>query len=114
MQGVRPPCRKQASAGLLAHGGYLAANEILISHRTREDRDRALLRQAAPLLAADVSLGELFERLCEMLADYTDASIVFIALQQHDGSLTIEYFHDHGIIKRAPHIRLVEGSRSHE
>jgi diguanylate cyclase (GGDEF)-like protein/putative nucleotidyltransferase with HDIG domain len=80
----------------------------------REQRERALVRQAASLLAADLSFGELFERLCEVLADYVDASVVFIALEQPDGSHTIEYFHDHGAIKRAPHIRLQEESRSLE
>ena len=87
---------------------------IAVSQRTREERDRALIRQAASLLAADLSLGELFERLCEVLADYIDASVVFIALDQPDGSHTIEYFHDHGLIKRAPHIHLHEGSRALE
>jgi diguanylate cyclase (GGDEF)-like protein len=92
----------------------VATEEVAISQRIREQRDRALVRQAASLLAADLSLGELFERLCEVLADYIDASVVFIALEQPDGSHTIEYFHDHGIIKRAPHIKLAEGSRSLE
>jgi diguanylate cyclase (GGDEF)-like protein len=90
----------------------VATEEVVLSQRER--RDRALIRQAASLLAADLSLGELFERLCEVLADYIDASVVFIALEQPDGSHTIEYFHDHGIIKRAPHIKLAEGSRSLE
>lgn len=92
----------------------MATDEFVISQRVREQRDRALVRQAASLLAADLSLGELFERLCEVLADYIDASVVFIALEQPDGSHTIEYFHDHGAIKRAPHIRLQEESRSLE
>lgn len=92
----------------------MATDEIAVSQRVREQRDRALVRQAASLLAADLSLGELFERLCEVLADYIDASVVFIALEQPDGSHTIEYFHDHGVIKRAPHIKLHEGSRSLE
>lgn len=90
----------------------MATEEFVGSQRAREQRDRALVRQAASLLAADLSLGELFERLCEVLADYVDASVVFIALEQPDGSHTIEYFHDHGVIKRAPHIQLHEDSRS--
>ena len=90
----------------------MATEEFVGSARAREQRDRALVRQAASLLAADLSLGELFERLCEVLADYIDASVVFIALEQPDGSHTIEYFHDHGLIKRAPHIKLHEDSRS--
>lgn len=92
----------------------LDTEEVVASRLTREQRDLALIRQAASLLAADMSLGELFERLCEVLADYIDASVVFIALSQPNGSHTIEYFHDHGVIKRAPHIPLQDGSRSME
>ena len=88
-------------------------NQGAVSPQLREQRDRELIRQAASLLAADMSLGTLFERLCEMLADYIDASVVFIALTQPDGQTTIEYFHDHGTFKRA-HIVLRDGSRSVE
>ncbi|MDQ2679610.1 MAG: diguanylate cyclase, partial [Candidatus Eremiobacteraeota bacterium] len=90
------------------HGGRV------ISEPHREHRDRELIRQAATLLAAGMSLGELFERLCEMLADYIDSSVVFIGLIQPDGNCTIEYFHDHGVIRRAPHISLSPGSSSWE
>jgi diguanylate cyclase (GGDEF)-like protein len=90
------------------------AEEFALTARRREQRDRMLLKQAATLFAADLSLGELFERLCEVLADFIDASVVFIALEQPGGNYTIEYFHDHGSIKRAPRIPLQEGSRSLE
>lgn len=90
------------------------ADERTIRDGARDGRDRALIRKAASLLAADISLGELFERLCEMLADYVDASVVFIALTQPDGRHTIEYFHDHGTIKRAPNISLAHESHSVE
>ncbi|MEO6913235.1 MAG: HD domain-containing phosphohydrolase [Candidatus Baltobacteraceae bacterium] len=86
------------------------SRDIPISEPHREHRDRELIRRAATLLAAGMSLGELFERLCEMLADYIDSSVVFIALVQPDGSCAIEYFHDHGEIRRDPHITLVSGS----
>ena len=89
-------------------------SDSAISERLREQRDRELIRQAASLLAADMSLGTLFERLCEMLADYIDASVVFIALVQPDGRASLEYFHDHGVIKRTPHILMREGSRTME
>ncbi|GAC1389041.1 MAG: hypothetical protein NVSMB31_04350 [Vulcanimicrobiaceae bacterium] len=92
----------------------MGVTESLVSPQLREQRDRALIRQAASLLAADMSLGTLFERLCEMLADYIDASVVFIALTQPDGITTIEYFHDHGTIKRTPHIVMRPGSRTME
>jgi diguanylate cyclase (GGDEF)-like protein len=87
--------------------------ESAVSPQLREQRDRELIRQAASLLAADMSLGALFERLCEMLADYIDASVVFIALAQPDGQTAIEYFHDHGTFKRA-HILATEGARTLE
>jgi diguanylate cyclase (GGDEF)-like protein/putative nucleotidyltransferase with HDIG domain len=92
----------------------MAAEDLAIWADKREERERMLMRQAASLLAADLSLGEFFERLCEVLANYVDASVVFIALQQPGGNYTIEYFYDHGEIKRAPHIALRDGSRSVE
>ena len=72
------------------------------------------MRQAASLLAADLSLGELFENLTRMLAEYVDSSVVFIALARPDGTRSIEYFYDHGEIKRYPHIELSEPSRAIE
>lgn len=69
-----------------------------------------LMRQAATLLAADLSLGELFERLTRMLAEYIDSSVVFIALAKPDGRHAIEYVYDHGEVRRYPHIVLVEPS----
>jgi diguanylate cyclase (GGDEF)-like protein len=71
-----------------------------------------LIRQAANLLATDLSLGELFERLTAMLPEYLDSSVVFVALMRPDGTGSIEYFYDHGEIRRYPHILLSEGSRA--
>ncbi|MHB8140995.1 MAG: sensor domain-containing diguanylate cyclase/phosphohydrolase [Vulcanimicrobiaceae bacterium] len=73
------------------------------------------MSQAAALLAADLSAGELFERLISLLAEHVEASVVFVALMQPDGRLTIEYFYDHGTIRRYPHIVVrEEGARSLE
>jgi len=61
--------------------------ENTVSPQLREQRNRELIRQAASLLAADMSLGTLFERLCEMLADYIDAkqssTACSIAIRMH-------------------------------
>ncbi|HEV7178640.1 MAG TPA: HD domain-containing phosphohydrolase [Candidatus Baltobacteraceae bacterium] len=76
--------------------------------------DRLLLKQAASLLAADLSLGELFDRLTRMLAEHVDSSVVFIALARPDGKHSIEYFYDHGEVRRYPHIELNEKSRARE
>lgn len=76
--------------------------------------DRQLMRQAASLLAADLSLGELFERLTRLLVEYVDSSVVFIALARPDERHSIEYFFDHGEIRRYPHIELSAGSRARE
>ncbi len=72
------------------------------------------MRQAASLLATDLSLGELFERLTKLLAEYVDASVVFIALARPDGRHAIEYFYDHGEVRRYPHIVLESNSRARE
>jgi two-component system, cell cycle response regulator len=85
---------------------------IAVGERSRVGSDRALIRQAANLLATDLSLGELFERLTSMLPEYMDSSVVFVALMRPDGNASIEFFYDHGEIRRYPHIALTEGSRA--
>jgi diguanylate cyclase (GGDEF)-like protein len=80
--------------------------------RSRVGSGRALIRQAANLLATDLSLGELFERLTSMLPEYLDSSVVFVALMRPDETASIEFFYDHGEIRRYPHIMLSEGSRA--
>jgi len=82
--------------------------------RTREQRDLLLIRRAASLLAAEISLENLFERLCEIIAEYIDASVVFIALSQPDGRVLVEYVHDHGEIRNTPNIVVQPGSRTLE
>lgn len=74
--------------------------------------ERVLFREAASLLATDLSLGELFERLTTMLPAYIDSSVVFIALARDDGGHAIEYIYDHGETRRYPHIALTERSRA--
>lgn len=76
-----------------------------------EGRERALLAGAAALLAADLTPINLFEALCELLARFVDASVVFIAL--HDGGeLRIVHVHEHGEIRRQTDIVLDRRSRS--
>ena len=72
------------------------------------------MQQAASLLATELSLGDLFERLTKLLAEYVDSSVVFIALARPDGRHSIEYFYDHGEIRRYPHIVLEDNSRARE
>src|ERR1700752_3805088 len=74
--------------------------------RLRPTSDRLLMKQAASLLANDISPGELFERLTTMLAEQIASSVVFIALKRPDGRVLIEYFYDPGEIKRYPHIKI--------
>ena len=82
-----------------------------ISHR-REQRDLLLIRRAASLLAAEISLADLFGRLCEIIAEYIDASVVFVALAQPDGRVLVEYVHDHGEVRNAPGIVVQQGART--
>jgi diguanylate cyclase (GGDEF)-like protein len=87
---------------------------VAVGERSRVGNDRALIRQAANLLATDLSLGELFERLTAMLPEYMDSSVVFVALVRPDGDASIEFFYDHGETRRYPHIVLTQGSRALE
>lgn len=87
---------------------------VTVGERSRASSDRALMRQVANLLATDLSLGELFDRLTKMLPEYLDSSVVFIALARPDQQHSIEYFYDHGEIKRYPHIVLGPRSRARE
>ncbi len=70
------------------------------------------MRQVANLLSPDLSLGE--HRLTKMLPEYLDSSVVFVVLTRPDGQHSIEYFYDHGEIKRYPHIVLGPKSRARE
>lgn len=84
----------------------------LVAGRPDGNNDRLLMKQAASLLATDLSLGELFERLTTMLPAHLDSAVVFIALARPDGKHAIEYIYDHGEIRRYPHIQLTERSRA--
>ena len=84
----------------------------LVGSQLEGQGDGLLIQQAASLLSADLSLGELFERLITMLSRSVEASVVFIALASADGRHTIEYFYDHGEIRRYPHIELSDRSRA--
>lgn len=84
----------------------------LAAHGPDGGNERLLFREAASLLATDLSLGELFERLTTMLPAYIDSSVVFVALAREDGAHAIEYIYDHGEIRRYPHIALTERSRA--
>jgi diguanylate cyclase (GGDEF)-like protein len=61
----------------------------------RSQRDREVVRRTAELLAADVPLRTIFSQFCTLLANFVDASRVFIALQEA-GSLRIVYVLDEG------------------
>jgi diguanylate cyclase (GGDEF)-like protein len=84
----------------------------LVGERPESGNDRLLMQRAASLLSADLSLGELFERLTTLLPEYIDSAVVFIALAHPDGRQAIEYIYDHGEIRRYPHIALNERSRA--
>jgi diguanylate cyclase (GGDEF)-like protein len=72
-----------------------------------DQRDRALINEAASLLAADRAPRELFEHLCEMLARFVDASVCFVALRDGE-TLRMQYVHDHGQIRRDPPDRALD------
>jgi diguanylate cyclase (GGDEF)-like protein len=87
-------------------------DHAVFGERSRAENDRSLMRQVANLLATDLSLAELFERLTKMLPEYLDSSVVFVALARPNGEHSIEYFYDHGEIRRYPHIKLGDRSRA--
>ena len=88
--------------------------DFVLGERSPSNHDRTLMKRAASLLATDLSLGELFERLTRLLAEFVDSSVVFIALAKPDQRHSIEYFYDHGEIRRYPHIELGPNSRARE
>jgi diguanylate cyclase (GGDEF)-like protein len=87
-------------------------NEVDLLDSSRERRDTALIRQAASLFAADVTLDDLFERLTGLLAAHVDASVVFVALTDAAGNAAIHFIFDHGAIDRDVNIPLTERSRA--
>lgn len=73
--------------------------------RTAGPRDSELVRQTAELLSLGGPLTDLFERFCVLLAQYVDASVVFIALESESG-IHIEFVYDHGLSMREAHVRV--------
>ncbi|HEY9180501.1 MAG TPA: diguanylate cyclase [Candidatus Baltobacteraceae bacterium] len=67
--------------------------------RTAGRRDSELVRQTAELLSLGGPLSDLFERFCVLLAQFVDASVVFIALES-DRGVHIEFAYDHGVTIR--------------
>ena len=74
-------------------------------------RDLEIVRQTAELLASGGALSEIFERLCVMLAQFIDASVVFIAIVDDDGPY-IEFLYDHGASSRDLHRRVRDNSQT--
>lgn len=71
--------------------------------RTAGHRDSELVRQTAELLSLGGPLPDLFERFCVLLAQFVDASVVFIALDSQSG-IHIEFVYDHGLSMRDAHV----------
>lgn len=71
--------------------------------RTAGRRDSELVRQTAELLSLGGPLSDLFERFCILLAQFVDASVVFIALESERG-VHIEFAYDHGVTIRDAHV----------
>lgn len=71
--------------------------------RTAGHRDSELVRQTAELLSLGGPVSDLFERFCVLLAQFVDASVVFIALESADG-VHIEFVYDHGLTMRDAHV----------
>ncbi len=88
------------------------AQEVSLGGEPVAKRDSSLIREAATLLAADLSFETLFERLTILLAAHVDASVVFVALPDAAGGASIEYLYDHGEIARDAQIGLTQRSRA--
>jgi diguanylate cyclase (GGDEF)-like protein len=89
-------------------------DKIVAEAEQRAARDRVILREAAALFAAELSLDALFERVALMLAKAVDASVVFISLAEPDGRLMMQYLYDHGQIRTGIAQEAHERSRSLE
>ena len=75
-------------------------------------RDSEIVRQTAELLSLGIPLSELFERFCLLLAEFVDASVVFIALESERGT-HIEFAYDHGSSLRDAHVPIEPESQSY-
>lgn len=65
----------------------------------KRNRVGELARRMSALLLAELPLDVVFERLCNLLADFVEAPVVFIALRNPDGSL-LEFRHAGGRVTR--------------
>jgi diguanylate cyclase (GGDEF)-like protein len=74
-------------------------------------RNSEIVRQTAELLSLGIPLSELFERFCLLLAEFVDASVVFIALESERGT-HIEFAYDHGSSLRDARIPIEPASQS--
>lgn len=74
-------------------------------------RDSELVRQTAELLSLGGPLSDLFERFCVLLAQFVDASVVFIALESERG-VHIEFAYDHGFSIRDAHVPILPESQT--
>lgn len=79
--------------------------------RTAGQRDSELVRQTAELLSIGGPLAGLFERFCVLLAQFVDASVVFIALDS-DRGVHIEFAYDHGVTAREAHVPISPESQT--
>lgn len=79
--------------------------------RTDGRRDSELVRQTAELLSLGGALPDLFERCCVLLAQFVDASVVFIALDSPSG-VHIEFVYDHGLSMRDAHVPVSPASQT--
>ncbi|MBV8491422.1 MAG: hypothetical protein JO199_12925, partial [Candidatus Eremiobacteraeota bacterium] len=61
----------------------------------RNERHLEIVRRTAEILSSGSSLSEAFERFCVMLAEFIEASVVFIAIKHADGTY-IDFAYDHG------------------
>ncbi len=75
-------------------------------------RSLEIVRQTAELLSLGVPLSEMFERFCLMLAQFVDASVVFIAITQGEAAY-LEFVYDHGVSRRDAHVRIRANSQTH-
>ena len=80
--------------------------------QTLGDRDRELIQESAALLAADLSLGEFFERLCGVISKYIDTHSALIVLKQPDGTAKVEYIYEAGTMTRPPTVPLGDDGMS--
>ena len=70
----------------------------------RNERHLEIVRQTAEILSSGSTLSEAFERFCVMLAEFIEASVVFIAVKRADGTY-FEFSYDHGECTH-PHRRI--------